>query len=76
VKVYQLISRVYVKDLHERTKDMSAAMCTCITHMHARAFCVLRIIFVLCFLLVNSTTPRLSRQPRLVARREVLGGGF
>jgi hypothetical protein len=33
-------------------------------------------IFVLHFLLVNSTIPRLARQPRLVARREVPGGGF
>jgi hypothetical protein len=28
------------------------------------------------FLLVNSTTPILPRQPRLVARREVSGGRF
>jgi hypothetical protein len=28
------------------------------------------------FLLVNSTAPRLPRQPRLVARREVPGGRF
>jgi hypothetical protein len=33
------------------------------------------LIFVMRFLLVNSTTPRLPRQPRLVARREVPGGG-
>jgi hypothetical protein len=33
-------------------------------------------IFVLYFLLVNSITPRLPRQPRLVARREVPGGRF
>jgi hypothetical protein len=35
VKAYQLISRLYVKTLYERTKDMRAVMCTCITHTHA-----------------------------------------
>jgi hypothetical protein len=41
VEAYQLISGVYVKALYERTKDMRAAMCTCITHTRTRA-CVLR----------------------------------
>jgi hypothetical protein len=46
VEAYQLINGVYVNVLHERTKDMRAAMCTCITHTHARAhvFRVLRVI--------------------------------
>jgi hypothetical protein len=37
VEAYQLISGVYVKALHERTKDMRAAMCTCITYTHTCA---------------------------------------
>jgi hypothetical protein len=37
VEPYQLISEVYVKVLHERTKDMRAAMCICITHTRTRA---------------------------------------
>jgi hypothetical protein len=36
VEAYQLISGVYVKALHERTKDMRAAMFTCITHTRTR----------------------------------------
>jgi hypothetical protein len=46
MKAYQLISGIYVKVLHERTKDMRVAMCTCITHKckSSRAFHVLRII--------------------------------
>jgi hypothetical protein len=95
VEAYQIISRVYVKTLHERTNDMWAAMCTCITQTHVRArftcyyrvtcdnarsrrgmLCLMSSLFLSCdFLLVNSTTPRLPRQPRLVAHREVPGGG-
>jgi hypothetical protein len=38
--------------------------------------CLMSSLFLSCvFLLVNSTTPRLPRQPRLVARRKVPGGG-
>jgi hypothetical protein len=37
VEAYQLISGVYVKALLERTNDMRAAMCACITHTHTRA---------------------------------------
>jgi hypothetical protein len=48
MEAYQLISGVYIKTLHERTKDMRAAICTCITHTHARAhaFRILRVIIV------------------------------
>jgi hypothetical protein len=42
VKAYQLISRLYVKTLYERTNDMRAVMCTCITHTRTRVFHVLR----------------------------------
>jgi hypothetical protein len=100
VEAYQLIGRVYVKALHERTDDMRAAICTCITHARTSArvsrftryyhvTCDLRrctiaswhgvfneqFISVVHFLLVNSTTPKLPRQPRLAAHREVPGGG-
>jgi hypothetical protein len=37
VEAYQLISGVYVKALHVRTKDKRPAMCTCITHARACA---------------------------------------
>jgi hypothetical protein len=42
VKVYQFISRLYVKTLYERTKNMMVVMCTCITHTRTRVFHVLR----------------------------------
>jgi hypothetical protein len=71
---------VYMHNTHTRVRVLRFTRYYRVTCDDARSrrgmVCLMSSLFLSCvFLLVNSTTPRLPRQLRLVAHREVPGGG-